>query len=93
MPAWAVTSVNSIGPEGRGGVGLVNGVGVWLAPSGEAAAGAVDVGCLQAENKRNETSTRQKMFELSRISDGVPPDESAYLDENKDHAKIFPRFS
>jgi hypothetical protein len=25
MPAWAVTSVNSIGPEGRGGVGLGDG--------------------------------------------------------------------
>ena len=27
IPAWAVTSVNSIGPDGRGGVGLGDGEG------------------------------------------------------------------
>ena len=61
--------MNSIGPDGRGGVGLAVGVGVWLATSGVAALGlAVDAGCLHAENRRNEISSRQKMTELRCIS-------------------------
>lgn len=68
IPACAVTSVNSMGPDGRGGVGLADGTGVWLTISGEAAPGAVGAGCLHPENRENKLSSRQKMIELRRIS-------------------------
>jgi len=50
--------VNSIGPDGRGGVALGDGEGVWFATS---AAGALTGGadCLHAENKSNETISQQ----------------------------------
>src|SRR6266446_2339403 len=60
IPACAETSVNSMGPDGRGGVGLADGSGVWLATSGEAAPGMVGVAaCLQPEKRSNETNSKQ----------------------------------
>src|SRR6267378_5818253 len=60
IPACAETSVNSIGPEGRGGVGLTDGEGVWAATSeGGALTGVAD--CLHAENKSNITSSEQQI--------------------------------
>ena len=47
MPASEVTSVNSIGPEGRGGVGLGDGEATAAAVSAAGAAGATVAGCLQ----------------------------------------------
>ncbi len=52
-----------MGPDGRGGVGLADGSGVWLATSGEAAAGAVGADSLQAEIRSSEITRRQKMTE------------------------------
>src|SRR6266498_1143103 len=60
-----------MGPDGRGGVGLADGSGVWLATSGEAAAGAVGADSLQAEIRSSEITRRQKMTELRRISKGL----------------------
>src|SRR5215210_9094066 len=48
MPASGVTSVNSIAPEGRGGVGLGDGDATAAAVSVAGAAGATVAGCLQA---------------------------------------------
>src|SRR6185295_13507412 len=65
IPACAVISVNSIGPEGRGGVGLGDADGVWFATSAEGAlTGVAD--CLQAETRSNE-STMQVIRKLGRI--------------------------
>src|SRR5882762_2271077 len=59
IPACADTSVNSIGPDGRGGVGFVVGEGTWFATSvGGALTGVGD--CLHPENRSNELSSRQK---------------------------------
>jgi hypothetical protein len=66
MPACAETSVNSIGPDGRGAVGLGDGEGAWFATSAAGAfTGATD--CLQDENSSNESS-EQKMIGRHRIS-------------------------
>ena len=52
MPASAVTSVNSIAPEGRGGVGLGDGDATAAAVSVAGAAGATAAGFLQEHSKR-----------------------------------------
>src|ERR1044071_2260050 len=52
MPASAVTSVNSIGPEGRGGVGLGDGDATAAAVSVAGATGAAVGACLQEQIKR-----------------------------------------
>ena len=63
-----------MGPDGRGGVGLADGSGVWLAASGEGAPGvAVDSGCLQAEDRSSELISRQKMSELRAIGNKLSP--------------------
>src|SRR5689334_15472691 len=55
MPASAVTSVNSIAPEGRGGVGLAVGDGVAaVAVSGFC--GVIVAGCLQPQMKTAKRS-------------------------------------
>lgn len=55
IPAWAVTSVNSIGPEGRGGVGLALGDGEAAATSFcGAAVGVADFLQATAISKANE---------------------------------------
>jgi hypothetical protein len=51
MPASEVTSVNSIAPEGRGGVGLGDGDATAAAVSVAGAAGATEAGCLHADTK------------------------------------------
>ena len=67
MPACAETSVNSIGPDGRGTVGLGDGDGVWFATSAAGAfTGVAD--CLQAENRMSELSSEQEMIRRRRIS-------------------------
>src|SRR5690242_7905225 len=58
MPAWAVTSVNSIGPDGRGGVGLGDGDAAASCSAGELDVGATVAGCLQEVSKR-ATHTRR----------------------------------
>jgi hypothetical protein len=60
-----------MGPDGRGGVGLAAGVGVWLATSREAAPGAVGAACLHPENRKKEMNTKLKMTELHRISNEI----------------------
>src|SRR6266850_3888963 len=59
IPACADTSVNSIGPEGRGRVGLATGEGVWAATSVGALTGVAE--CLHAENNSNITSSEQQI--------------------------------
>jgi len=51
MPASEVTSVYSIAPEGRGGVGLGDGDATAAVVSVAGAAGATEAGCLHADNK------------------------------------------
>ena len=65
MPACAVTSVNSIGPDGRGGVGLALGDGVTVATSvcGAAVVGASDF--LQEDDRSK--SVRRRKIEIIRI--------------------------
>src|SRR5688572_15638115 len=50
MPASAVASAYSIGPDGRGGVGLGDGEGAAACSPGVVAAGATEFCCLQPEN-------------------------------------------
>ena len=59
MPAWAVMSVNSIGPEGRGGVGLGEG-DTAATGSAEGAVGATDGDCLHAPD--NATNTKRAIL-------------------------------
>ena len=54
IPACAVMSVNSIGPEGRGAVGLGDGDGDAVAASCCCATGEVGA-CLQADMSRIES--------------------------------------
>src|SRR5204863_9769903 len=61
IPACADTSVNSIGPDGRGGVGLGDGVGDWFATSAGGVLTGV-VASLHAENRSNKTSNEQQMI-------------------------------
>src|SRR5262245_57263364 len=66
MPASAVTSVYSIGPEGRGGVGLADGEGA-AACSGVAEGGATVTGCLQPESntaRHNKIKAERKFFRI-----------------------------
>ena len=58
MPASAVTSVNSIGPEGRGGVGLGDGDATAAAVSVAGAAGAAVGACLHPDKT---TTTKKKV--------------------------------
>lgn len=51
-PAWAVTSENSIGPDGRTGLGLGEGDGVVAAELDSTAAGAFEDDSLQAVNMK-----------------------------------------
>ena len=64
MPAWAVTSVNSIGPEGRGGAALeqvlaacaepelVAAGGSWLLAAAKQLSRMLEACCLQPANAR-----------------------------------------
>ena len=52
MPASEVTSVNSIAPDGRGGVGLGDGDATAAVVSVDGAAGATVGACLQEHSKR-----------------------------------------
>src|SRR5258705_7580649 len=67
MPACADTSVNSIGPDGRGGVGLGEGDGAWLATSVVLEFAVVTACGLQAGSKIYEISRREMMIDLRRI--------------------------
>src|SRR6266536_2745859 len=72
MPAWAVTSVNSIGPEGRTGLGLGDGEAAATSSLGWAAVGAFEEVSLQAETRQ----TRRQyvsIFFLTRKKCGFPP--------------------
>jgi len=73
MPAWADTSVNSTGPDGRGGVGLGDGDGAWFEISTTGAAGAVGAGCLQAETirklKRQKISKHRLIYKFVFLSE------------------------
>ena len=62
IPDCADTSVNSIGPDGRGDVSVTDSVGVWFASCVGAVVGVVAAGCLHAESNRNETSSEQQMI-------------------------------
>ena len=60
-----------MGPDGLGGVGLADAVGVWLATSGLPEVGTFGADCLQAERRRSEMKTRLEMIEL-RINNELP---------------------
>ncbi len=60
MPAWAVTSTNSIGPLGRGGLGLGEGDGVMDASVDWEATGAFEEVLVQAEKKMAAPKTKIK---------------------------------
>jgi len=59
MPASDVTSVNSISPEGRGGVGLGDGDATATCSAGAFAGGALGAGCLH-EHTRNTRHTKRQ---------------------------------
>src|SRR5262245_10866341 len=65
MPAWLVTSVNSIGPDGRGTVAVGDGDGLAEATSEEAVAAVGSSVFLQA--RKEQISTRQMTSEPSFI--------------------------
>src|SRR5690349_25056490 len=58
IPASVVTSVNSIGPAGRGGVGLGDGDAV-AACSAEVFAGVTATGCLHADSSNTAQNRMQ----------------------------------
>src|SRR6266478_2867351 len=68
MPAWAVTSANSIGPEGRTGLGLGDGEGAATASLGWAAIGTFEDVSLQAEPRHAIQTRRQH---VSRLCSGT----------------------
>src|SRR5215213_8653056 len=68
MPAWAVTSVNSTGPDGRGGVGLGEGDTTAAAVSVAGAVGATVAGFLQPAKiviKKKTTNEKCNIFARS----------------------------
>ena len=65
-----MTSVNSIGPEGRGGVGLADGSGLALAVSDGVVMAGVSVR-LQ-EDAKNRINNRQNKTGVSRIRESSP---------------------
>src|SRR6266496_5718144 len=74
MPAWAVTSVNSIGPEGRTGLGLGDGEAAATSSLGWAAVGAFEEVSLQAETRHTRQTRRQyvSIIFLTRKKCGFP---------------------
>src|ERR1700675_3450786 len=79
IPAWAVTSVTSIGPEGRVGAvlgagaggadtGTAAGGGELTAGCGEAVSGGIGACCLQPANTRRASSARQRVTRIVEIS-------------------------
>jgi 2C-methyl-D-erythritol 2,4-cyclodiphosphate synthase len=60
MPASVVTSVNSIAPEGLGGVGLGDGDAMAAAVSDAGAAGAAVGDCLHEVNPRQTSKKKEK---------------------------------
>src|SRR6185369_7494323 len=87
MPAWAVTSVNWIGPEGRGTVleaiaggadtGTIAGGGKLAAGCGEEVFCGLEASCLQPANTRRASSIRQPVTRIVGIGilkiSGPPP--------------------
>ena len=59
MPASVVTSVYSIGPDGRGGVGLGEREAAAVCSTGAFVVGAFAAGCLQAESNTPKHAKRQ----------------------------------
>src|SRR5690242_18679355 len=70
MPAVAVTSVNSIGPDGRAGVAVGVGVGDWLETSACCWATGAFCACLQAPTS-SEMNKRTSEIEIWRIKNKV----------------------
>src|SRR5713226_10188608 len=84
IPAWAVTSVNSIGPEGRAGAALETGVG-GVGTGAEAGAGGAELAagcdegvscgleacCLHPANTRRANNARQQVTRILGISGSV----------------------
>ena len=67
MPAVALTSVYSIGPDGRGGVGVGVGLAATTSLGVALSTGAVADGCLHADRTSMATSTRWKVISFRRI--------------------------
>src|SRR5271169_4533549 len=84
IPAWAVTSVNSIGPEGRAagaGVGAGAGTGAAVcAGGGELTVGCgeevscrLEACCLQLASTRRASKARQQVTRFLGIGISGPP--------------------
>ena len=73
MPACAVTSVNSIAPEGRGGVGLAEGEGEAVAATSAGCAAGFCADCLLHEvtSKRAGASRRIEMNLIMKMNVGL----------------------
>src|ERR1051326_5973497 len=70
MPASAVTSVNSIGPEGRGGVGLGDGDAVTAISAGAWACGVTLAADLQPQikaTKENRTNADRSFMQRATL--------------------------
>src|SRR2546421_12709053 len=67
IPAWAVTSVNSIGPDGRGGVGLGDGDAAADCSAEEFAAGAWAACCLHPTSRNIATKRHKNHKDLLKI--------------------------
>src|SRR6185295_13211550 len=83
MPASAVTSVNSMSPEGRGGVGLGEGEAAAICSDEVLVAGATCAGCLHPASRTKRRKSNQPLFVgvalrghplcRTRGGHGVPP--------------------
>src|SRR6478672_6616693 len=73
MPACVVTSVNSIAPEGRGGVGLADGEGEAVATISDGCAVGFCAACLLHEvtSKRAGASRRIEMNLITKMNHGL----------------------
>src|SRR5262245_60827327 len=72
MPAWELTSVNSIGPDGRGGVGLALGEGDAAIATSVCGATAGPSAFLQDVRIENEPMINRA--KVIRIREGDTPD-------------------
>jgi hypothetical protein len=82
IPAWAVTSLNSIGPEGRGGVGVGVGDPASAVTSLDGAgAGVSEDDCLQPEIRKPRQNKRQQARLRATITKFSSPSTNPFFEK------------